>query len=235
MDDDDPQSSARHSKRHSFHPYIEEDLRNADIVDIYPWIEAASGAPKERIDEWTSKIGELRWFEDEIIQQSLYEFCEAETEPKRCKPFCKLANRIVFLARGSLSGIPAIDSYPVDSITFLATPRRAVSKIPEHGVLGVDHFLDVTVTHGQAFKNRKIAWVDILHSVKLKRTDLPLAEILADEQKKREAATAQPVSSEVSTISHPCFVLYLLYSVTSYSGNYVTSQGSSKSTTQSCF
>ncbi len=192
--------AARQQTQESIHPYIEQDLGDADIVDVYPWVEAAFGVPKHRIDEWTSKIGELRWFDDETVQQSLDEFCKAETEPKRYKPFCRLANRIILLARGNLPGVPATNSYPVDSVTFVAT-SRAVANIQEHGELGANRVLDATLTHGKAsgsiLRGGQIAWVDVLHTVELKRTNLPLATILADEKKKRKAAGRQPVPAKV--------------------------------------
>lgn len=191
--------------RDSIHPYIEQDLRDAESVDIYPWVEAAFGVPRQHIDKWTSKIGELKWFDDEIIQQSLDTFCQVPDEPKRYKPFCKLANRIIALARGKLPYIPAANSYPVDSITFGATSGRAVAKIPEHGELGATRLLDVTVTHGQAYRDylsgKGIAWSDVLHSVQLKRNaDVPLAKILAKEKRDRKKATTQPAYSKVGRI-----------------------------------
>lgn len=183
------------------HPYVKQDLRESEIVDIYPWVEAAFGVPRHRIDEWTSKIGELKWFDDKVIQRSLKDFCAAEIEPaERYESFCNLANRIISLARGNIPHIPKTHSYPVDSITFVAD-SNAVASIPEHGETGAIRYLDVTVTHGKAYgrilRGGQIAWADVLHTVKLKRTNLPLSDVLEDEKKKRKAAARQPVPAKV--------------------------------------
>ncbi|KAF7795530.1 hypothetical protein EIP86_006692 [Pleurotus ostreatoroseus] len=186
--------------RTSVHPYLEQDLKDSEVVGIYPWVEAVFGVPRNRLDEWTSKIGTLNWFDDEIIQECLHDFCDAVQEKKRYAPFCKLANRIIALARGKLPHVRANSSYPVDTITFIDTPKRAVSKIPEHGALGADRFLDVTVTHGSAYtafmNGQHIEWSDIFHSVELKQVR-ELSDVLAEEIRSRAAATTQ--SNEVKT------------------------------------
>ncbi len=188
--------------RASIHPYVEQDLKDSELVGIYPWVEAAFGVPRHCIDKWASKIGELRWFEDEIVQKALDGFCEAKIETKRYKPFCELANRIIFLARGSLPHIPKSNSYPVDSITFVPTATRPLATIPEHGELGARRYLDVTVTHGEASRNvlakKQMEWVDVLHAIELKRTNLRLAEVLAHQREKRAAAASKPRPAKVS-------------------------------------
>ncbi|KAF7792265.1 hypothetical protein EIP86_003301 [Pleurotus ostreatoroseus] len=187
--------------RSSVRPYVVQDLKDAIKVDLYSWIEAVLGISSERIETWTSQIAENKWFDDGIIQQHLKKYCEASTEPHRYQPFCELAGRILELARGCLDGIDRTNSYPVDSVQFINTSKRQVVRIPEHGLLGAERLLDITMTYGEAaeefLKTNKIHWRDILHFVELKRsTSLVVA---LDKEKQRRARSSIPVSVPPTT------------------------------------
>ena len=199
--------------RSSVRPYVVQDLKDAIKVDLYSWIEAVLGISSERIDTWTSQIAENKWFDDGIIQQHLKKYCEASTEPHRYQPFCELAGRILELARGCLDGIDRTDSYPVDSVQFINTSKRQVVRIPEHGLLGAERLLDITMTYGEAaeefLKTNKIHWRDILHFVELKRsTSLVVA---LDKEKQRRARSSIPVSVPPTTVSPLSILTCMLF------------------------
>ncbi|KAJ3556845.1 hypothetical protein NM688_g1796 [Phlebia brevispora] len=156
----------------SIHPYVEQDLRDAVSVPLEVWLAAVYKLPKARLDSWTSKIGELKWFEDEVIERCLVEYCSADAEDKRYAPFVTLANRILSLARGALPGVRKSKSYPIDDICYMHNADRPVDRIPEHRGLGAKRKLDIVVTHGAAAeklkKDKTIRWVDILQWWELK-------------------------------------------------------------------
>lgn len=178
------------------HPYVEQDLQDSVKVELYPWVEAVFGCCRERIDKWTSEIGEQRWFHDDVIQQHLKSYCDAREEPDRYGPFCALANRILDLARSNLLD----ESHPTNSLRFLPTSRRMVSRTPEHGKLGAIRYLDVTLTHEEAAhrfkKDKRIAWVDVLHYVELKFVKR-LTSALAAQKKGRESTSGKQNTARV--------------------------------------
>ncbi|KAJ3534416.1 hypothetical protein NM688_g7142 [Phlebia brevispora] len=141
-------------------------------VPLEVWLAAVYKLPKARLDSWTTRIGELKWFEDEVIERCLVEYCSADAEKKRYAPFIAMANRILSLARGALPGVRKSKSYPIDDICYLHNANRPVDRIPEHRGLGAKRKLDVVVTHGaparKLKKDKTIRWVDILQWWELK-------------------------------------------------------------------
>lgn len=184
----------------AIHPYVEQDLQDAVLVDLYPWVEAVFGVPRERVDKWTAQIGAQRWFHDDVIQTHLMEYCEAEKEPERYEPFCGLANRILDLARGNLVGIRDTESFPVDSLKFIQTSQCPVSKIPEHTQLGATRSLDITLTDGKAARRfeetSEFDWVDVLHYVELKYVK-KLTDALAEATKDRDGTSGKRKATKV--------------------------------------
>ncbi|KAJ3526337.1 hypothetical protein NM688_g8273 [Phlebia brevispora] len=171
------------------HPFVKQDLEDAQTVPLDQWISAVLKGPPDRLKSWASRIGELKWFEDEIIQSNLKLYCTAVNEKARYLPFVTLANRIIELARGTIPGIRKTKSYPIDTIQFLQNSTHDVLRIPEHRGLGAKRKLDVLVTHGAAARNlqktKKISWVDILQWWELKKAGAKLLEELSDERVSR--------------------------------------------------
>lgn len=180
----------------SVHPYVEQDVRDTIRVDLYPWVEGVFGISRERIDKWTTEIGEQRWFHDDVIQRHLKDYCKADEEEERYEPFCGLANRILELGRSNLLDEP----YPIDSLQFIPTSHHMVSRIPEQGRLGARRFLDITLTHGEAVhrfqETKKIAWVDVLHFIELKYVG-KLTDALAKGKKDRKGTSVNSNTTEV--------------------------------------
>lgn len=160
-----------HKPDRAVHLFIDRDLRDSKKIDFYPWVEAALGVPRDVLDEWTTKIGEMKWFEDTIVQRSLEEYCNAREQNTRYAPFTQLVNRILTLARRNLPGICNTNSYPIDSIHFVDTSSHLVSGIAERRHLSPSCQLHVTLTNGTAAKRfrqvGKMDWVDVLHWVEL--------------------------------------------------------------------
>lgn len=69
--------------------------------------------------------------EDQGVQSSLCDYCQtAYAEGGRHIPFADLANRIVELGRGSLTGLTK--TYPMDDFCFANSWYRPIATIEEH-------------------------------------------------------------------------------------------------------
>ncbi|KAF7795529.1 hypothetical protein EIP86_006691 [Pleurotus ostreatoroseus] len=195
--------STEDTRKH-IHPYIKQDLVDSEKVDLSTWVESAFGVSGKRLDQWTSRIGELRWFEDKVIQLHLKDYCKTDDELSRYEPFCGLANHLLSLARGNLPGVPKSNSYPVNNLRFINTSRATVVRIPEHGELGTDRCLDVTLADGKActhfIKTNKILWADIQHWIELKRVGCLKQKLNREIQsRKRAAATVTETKKATNT------------------------------------
>lgn len=160
-----------HRPDRAVHLFVDRDLRDSKKTDFYSWVEAALGVSRDVLDEWTIKIGEMKWFEDTVIQRCLKEYCNAREQDARYAPFTQLVNRIITLARRNLPGICDTNPYPIDSIQFVDTSSHLVSGIAERRHLSPSCQLYVTLTNGTAAKRfrqvGKMDWVDVLHWVEL--------------------------------------------------------------------
>ncbi|KAJ3552549.1 hypothetical protein NM688_g4095 [Phlebia brevispora] len=170
------------------HPYVEEDLKLANQVSLDEWLRAVLDLPQSRYGDWKTKIGEMRWFEDGIIQRCLRTFCAAEEKVHRCEPFTELGNRILHLARGKLPGVPKTKSYPVDDFCFLNNADRAIATIPEHGALGAIRCPDILNVRSSVSRRvasgKSVQWTDILLWWELKK-QFDLTPVLEAERKSR--------------------------------------------------
>ncbi|KAJ3558089.1 hypothetical protein NM688_g1117 [Phlebia brevispora] len=159
--------------RELIHPYVEEDLKLANQVSLDKWLNAVLGFPSNRFKSWTTKIGEMKWFEDDVVQRCLREYCAAAKEVHRYSPFAELGNRILELARGKLPGVPKTKSYPVDDFCFLNSADRAIATIPEHGALGAvrrPDILNVRSSVSRRFATGEcVQWTDVLLWWELKK------------------------------------------------------------------
>ncbi|KAF7798369.1 hypothetical protein EIP86_009590 [Pleurotus ostreatoroseus] len=119
--------------RNSIHAYVCEDLRRARSVSLYTWTEAVFGLPSTKMHARARKIAELKWFEDEVIQEALVDFVRSSYEVERYDPFVHLTNRIIELARGALPGVGK--KYPIDDFCFANSANNVIRPTPEHGAL----------------------------------------------------------------------------------------------------
>lgn len=157
--------------RDAIHPYVEQDLKDAQIISIARWTASVFGLPPGRLSEWAQQISKLKWFTDRIVQQSLIDYCKAKKEKERYQPFVSLANRIIDLGRGKLVGVDA--KYPVNTFCFADNHNRVVDTIDDHEGLGAHRKPDVLGLLRKCAKilakdNGTVRWVDILLLLELK-------------------------------------------------------------------
>ncbi|KAJ3531016.1 hypothetical protein NM688_g7633 [Phlebia brevispora] len=151
-----------------FHPYIEQDLRDAVSIPLEDWLHGALRLPKDRLNTWASKIGEMRWFEDEDVLQYLREYCSADKDNLwlHHRAFKQLANEVLDLACGNLPGIRTTGSYPIDDIVFTDTQSRGIGENPEHQQLTAVRRPAVLATRGpvaaQFLETGDMQWTDVL-------------------------------------------------------------------------
>ncbi|KAJ3552748.1 hypothetical protein NM688_g3990 [Phlebia brevispora] len=177
-------STPSHDQEH-LSPYLREDLNDAVNVPLEQWTEAVFNLPEGGLDIWARKIASCGWFDDEVIGSSLIAYCAAEKEVKRYKPFAQLANRIVELARGTLTGVG--ETYPVDDFCFVEYNRQ-VDTIEDHeglgavrkpDVLGVrKHVVRKLFTKDSENTQATVPWTDILLVLELKFRHKDLHETL---------------------------------------------------------
>lgn len=98
-------------ERRSVHAYIEQDLNDAQAVSFDTFVDVVFGLDSDTMKDWISSIKDNQWLRDETILKNLQDFCAAKKERRRYHPFATIVNRILELARGSLSGVP--DTYPI--------------------------------------------------------------------------------------------------------------------------
>ncbi|KAJ3554595.1 hypothetical protein NM688_g3026 [Phlebia brevispora] len=161
--------------RSAVSPYIREDLKKAQAVPIDTWAQAVFNIPPGRLDQWTGQIKENGWYNDDIIQQFLTSYCTATCESERYTPIADLANRIVELARGNLTGLD--EHYPIDDFTFSDNQAGIVEPIEEHEGLGARRKPGVLSLRRESAKrlaeSGSVRWTDVLLVLELKyRADL---------------------------------------------------------------
>lgn len=128
-------------RRSNIHPYVVDDIKDALSVPLYQWSAAVLKLPYPTLSKWATEIHKLRWFYDELIQDAFYQFCKARREKERCDPFVHLANRIIQLGRGRLSGVGP--TYPIDSFCFANNVDRVIKPNPQHGSMASERRPDI--------------------------------------------------------------------------------------------
>ena len=129
----------------SVNPYVLQDLKTAHQADIRDWCAMFLGKNEASLETWQLEIAEQHWFRDKIVQQAFIDYCSASFETERYEPFTRLANRLVYLARGNLSGVRKTNSYPINDIWFNVHAGRLVVPTPEHGIVASEREPDVVL------------------------------------------------------------------------------------------
>lgn len=178
------------------HPYLQEDLTSsATGISLNSWAEAKFGLSKGGLKKWAAEIAALDWFTDEVVQNALGRYCGAVNEGGRYQPFIELANRIIELCRGALTGVG--DKYPVDDFCFANSSTNTIETIEEHEGLGARRKPDVLGLRraiarkletaissarekSKAGKPKPVRWVDILTIVEHKFGHDILAKLNAE-------------------------------------------------------
>ncbi|KAJ3559909.1 hypothetical protein NM688_g48 [Phlebia brevispora] len=177
--------------RENVHPYIRENLKNAQKVSAGCYSKALFTLPDGGLATWADEIGELNWFDDEIVRSSLAAYCGTISEVERYGPFTRLANRILELARGTLTDVR--DTYPVNDFCF-AEYDRAVDTIEEHEGLGAVRKPDALGLRKSVAKRIKtkggkgkktVHWTDIFLVLEFK-CSMDLLEQLNHQRSKRK-------------------------------------------------
>ena len=123
-------------------PFVMKDLNeHSHTVDLYLWLEAVLDLDKRTLHSWARKAKQQAWFDDPEIQAELYAFCEAAHETERYEPFCKIANKVLELAKGVL--IPKRSKYPVEDFTFARNDPWYLLTNTLHGTKGAKRKPDV--------------------------------------------------------------------------------------------
>ncbi|THG95310.1 hypothetical protein EW026_g6325 [Hermanssonia centrifuga] len=165
----------RDHKTDSIHPFIQQDLDNSlQEVPLNTWIEAVLGVSPSRLDEWATRIKKLDWFRDRVIGRALTDYARPLQEKHIYKPFARIANRILELAKGALPGVGG--SYPIDDIEVVVNDPISIERIPEHGELGAFRKPDLLFVRGShknvsRGKTPRVRWVDILAFLEFKLDD----------------------------------------------------------------
>ncbi len=159
----------RDHKTDSIHPFVEQDLESLREVSVETWIEAVLGVSPSRLDEWATLIKKLDWFQDHVIERALTDYARPGEESEIYKPFARITNQILQLARSTFPG--ACDSYPIDDIKVVVNDRTTIERIPEHGELGAFRKPDLLFVRGSQKtrgKGARVRWVDILAFLEFK-------------------------------------------------------------------
>ncbi len=147
---------------------LERDLRdNLQEVTLETWIEAVLGLSPRRLNQWTTRIKNLDWFQDRVIRRALTDYARPTVTEKSdiYKPFARITNRILELAKGTLPGVG--DIYPIEDVKVVVNGSTQVECIPEHGRLGVSRQPDLLFVRGAQNNlssdiESPARWVDVL-------------------------------------------------------------------------
>jgi hypothetical protein len=102
----------------SIKAFVQQDIKeNTCKVQYDLWMEAVFGLRKVDIDRWKATFRSKGWFNNLDIQQQLRSYCDVSSETQRYDPFCKIANKVLELAKSDL--FPADYTYPIDDIKFV--------------------------------------------------------------------------------------------------------------------
>lgn len=158
-------------------PFIQRDLNeHSHTVDLYLWLEAVLDLDKKTLEVWVKKAKHHGWFEDSDIQAQLYAFCNATHETERYEPFCKIANKVLELAKGTILSKRA--KYPIEDFTFVRNDPWYFVTNALHGVNGAKRKPDVVgVRRDQVARLQRSAsgdppvgleWTSLLYFVEFK-------------------------------------------------------------------
>ncbi|PSS38067.1 hypothetical protein PHLCEN_2v98 [Hermanssonia centrifuga] len=162
----------RDHKTDSVHPFVQQDLEDTlREVSVDTWIEAVLGVPPDRLNEWATLIKKLGWFRDRTIERALTDYARPAQESGIYKPFARIANQILELAKGALPGVGA--SYPIADIEVVVNDPISIERIPEHGELGAFRKPDLLFVRGSqkdlsGGNGARVRWVDILAFMEFK-------------------------------------------------------------------
>ncbi len=162
----------RDHKTDSVHPFVQQDLEDTlREVSVDTWIEAVLGVPPGRLNEWATLIKKLGWFRDRLIERALTDYARPAQESGIYKPFARIANQILELAKGALPGVGA--SYPIADIEVVVNDPISIERIPEHGELGAFRKPDLLFVRGSqkdlsGGNGARVRWVDILAFMEFK-------------------------------------------------------------------
>ncbi|PSR75732.1 hypothetical protein PHLCEN_2v8916 [Hermanssonia centrifuga] len=129
------------------------------------------GVPPDRLNEWATLIKKLGWFQDRTIERALTDYARPAQESGIYKPFARIANQILELAKGVLPGVGV--SYPIADIEVVVNDPISIERIPEHGELGAFRKPDLLFVRGSqkdlsGGTGARVRWVDILAFLEFK-------------------------------------------------------------------
>ncbi|PSR82194.1 hypothetical protein PHLCEN_2v6117 [Hermanssonia centrifuga] len=147
---------------------LQDSLRD---VPLETWIEAVLGVSPRLLNQWITCIRKLNWFRDRIIGCALTDYARPTVteESDIYKPFARITNRILELAKGTLPGVG--DIYPIEDIKVVVNGPTSVERILVHGALGVSRQPDLLFVRGaQKDLSSDIGsrWVDVLAFLEFK-------------------------------------------------------------------
>ncbi|EKM48324.1 uncharacterized protein PHACADRAFT_214851 [Phanerochaete carnosa HHB-10118-sp] len=129
---------------------------------MYLWLDAVLELDRKKLEMWVRKAKHHGWFEDPEIQAQLYAFCEASHETERYEPFCKIANKVLELAKGTLLSRRA--KYPIEDFTFVRNDPWYFLTNALHGMNGAKRKPDVVGIRVRHLANLPWAWSGRLSS-----------------------------------------------------------------------
>lgn len=197
-------TSSKHVKV-TLNALLEGDIVGSkSLVTFHQWIECVCGISRATLEGWETAIRQQKWFEDDVIQEGLIDYCRALDESERYDPFTKILNRIVELGRHHIPGIPAKKSYPVNDLCFVRHDKNNVQTVPEHGIYGAMRRPDIICVRrpvaeslSSATSSHRAQWTDIMHWCELKYND----RLISDLSKKRKDLNMAPLRSNGLPIS----------------------------------
>lgn len=181
------------------HPYVSQDLTSAHSIDSFDWLDVVFGVSEEKIRKYAQVIKDKNWFEDADVQSTLHEYCTADSEKRRYKPFRELGNRILELGRqDKVTGLTK-GSYPIKDIVFADHHRREVQPNEDHGAMAAKRSPDIVMTRAKALEDPEnlkegVNWKDIWFWLELKKA-ADLADALEAEKVSRGLSFGKKQSS----------------------------------------
>ena len=196
----------------SVRPYVIRDLAEAHHTSVETWLGTHLGIGVDTFRKWSDIVATKRFFHDKKVQDALFDYCSAQSEEERYKPFVDLCTRISTMARGALplAGKDA-NTYPLNDLVFVDYHKRNMQTIPEHEGVAAERRPDIIVLRETAdpkVTKQRAKWTDLLTWCEMKFINNIATKLVAARkardftyvvEEQKASSTGDGVPSETAT------------------------------------
>lgn len=171
----------RYPARCAANAFLKHDLQHATPVSLNAWVDSAFGLSDGQFATWIRELSDMGLFYDADIQHYLVDYSLSGKH----QPFAACCNRLVAIARGSLTGLP--ETRPIDDLSFYANDKCVHTSGERDGldVGRAPHVVGLRSAAAKRLQSGTLEWTNILFTVTLNHS-MPLLRLLRIEEQQRQ-------------------------------------------------